>query len=212
MEYWSWWIGALALGGLAALYGLLIKKPLGVSGSWMRVVNWRNDKELKEAQDFFKEDQKGATDDLLAATLAEFGEVAMDELKDKQDVPADNASSSQSKSQSSTEENFVPALAHFIFLVFMIVGSYLATFLGNGFEIQFELSKIHTEIFGSTYEIWLSLFLGGMMVGFGTQMAGGCTSGHGLSGCSQFIPASLVATATFFLSASVLSVFMDITR
>ena len=54
MEYWSWWIGAIALGVFVVLYGLLVGKPLGVSGSWMRVANWKNDKELKEAEAFYR--------------------------------------------------------------------------------------------------------------------------------------------------------------
>lgn len=39
---------------------------------------------------------------------------------------------------------------------------------------------------------------GGFLVGFGTAYAGGCTSGHGISGLAAFEPASLVAVAAFF--------------
>ena len=42
------------------------------------------------------------------------------------------------------------------------------------------------------------LVVGGFMVGFGTRMAAGCTSGHGLCGVSQFQPGSLLSTAAFF--------------
>jgi len=41
------------------------------------------------------------------------------------------------------------------------------------------------------------LVLAGLLVGFGTQMAGGCTSGHGVCGVSRFSLRSIVATATF---------------
>jgi uncharacterized membrane protein YedE/YeeE len=37
----------------------------------------------------------------------------------------------------------------------------------------------------------------GLLVGFGTRLANGCTSGHGLSGVSRFSPRSVVATGTF---------------
>jgi uncharacterized membrane protein YedE/YeeE len=40
--------------------------------------------------------------------------------------------------------------------------------------------------------------VGGLLIGFGTRMAGGCTSGHGLCGVSQFQPGSFVATIGFF--------------
>lgn len=39
---------------------------------------------------------------------------------------------------------------------------------------------------------------GGFLVGFGTAYAGGCTSGHGISGLAVFDPASLLAVAGFF--------------
>jgi uncharacterized membrane protein YedE/YeeE len=44
----------------------------------------------------------------------------------------------------------------------------------------------------------LVLALGGVFIGFGTRMAGGCTSGHAIFGISQRQLPSLAATATFF--------------
>jgi uncharacterized protein len=37
----------------------------------------------------------------------------------------------------------------------------------------------------------------GLLVGFGTRMGNGCTSGHGVCGLSRMAPRSIVATATF---------------
>ena len=39
--------------------------------------------------------------------------------------------------------------------------------------------------------------VGGLLVGFGTRVGGGCTSGHGVCGISRVRPRSLVATLTF---------------
>jgi uncharacterized protein len=44
-----------------------------------------------------------------------------------------------------------------------------------------------------------------VLIGFGAKTAGGCTSGNGLSGNAMASPASLVATATFFGTAIVVS-------
>ena len=41
------------------------------------------------------------------------------------------------------------------------------------------------------------LVLAGLLVGFGTQLGSGCTSGHGVCGLSRLSPRSLVATLTF---------------
>jgi uncharacterized membrane protein YedE/YeeE len=42
------------------------------------------------------------------------------------------------------------------------------------------------------------LFLGGILIGFGTRMSGGCTSGHAIFGISQRQLPSLLATTVFF--------------
>lgn len=45
----------------------------------------------------------------------------------------------------------------------------------------------------------------GTLIGFGAKTAGGCTSGNGLCGNASGSPASMVATATFFATAVVVS-------
>lgn len=44
----------------------------------------------------------------------------------------------------------------------------------------------------------IMIVLGGFLVGFGTRYAGGCTSGHAISGLSDLQPASLLAVIGFF--------------
>ena len=46
------------------------------------------------------------------------------------------------------------------------------------------------------------LAVAGLALGYGARWAGGCTSGHGLSGCAAGSPDSLAATATFFAVAA----------
>ena len=43
--------------------------------------------------------------------------------------------------------------------------------------------------------------LGGLLVGLGTRIGGGCTSGHGICGIGRRSLRSLVATATFMVAA-----------
>ncbi len=42
----------------------------------------------------------------------------------------------------------------------------------------------------------------GLLVGFGTRLGSGCTSGHGVCGISRFAPRSLVATAIFMATGA----------
>ncbi|WP_374369898.1 YeeE/YedE family protein [Dongia sp.] len=50
---------------------------------------------------------------------------------------------------------------------------------------------------------WPLLILGGLLVGYGTRMGSGCTSGHGICGLARFSKRSLAATLTFMASAIV---------
>ena len=52
-----------------------------------------------------------------------------------------------------------------------------------------------------------TLIAGGLMVGFGTRLGAGCTSGHGVCGVARLSPRSLAATATFMV-AGFLTVFV----
>lgn len=46
------------------------------------------------------------------------------------------------------------------------------------------------------------LILAGLLVGFGTRLGNGCTSGHGVCGVARLSPRSLAATATFMATAA----------
>lgn len=52
------------------------------------------------------------------------------------------------------------------------------------------------------------MVIGGFLVGFGTRYAGGCTSGHAISGLSDLQPASLLAVVGFFLGGLVMTYFI----
>jgi uncharacterized membrane protein YedE/YeeE len=54
---------------------------------------------------------------------------------------------------------------------------------------------------------WLWALASGLLVGVGTQIGGGCTSGHGVCGLANLSTRSLVATVTF-MAAAVVTVFL----
>ena len=63
---------------------------------------------------------------------------------------------------------------------------------------------IYNQITGREINISISsslmlLIIGGVLVGFGTKLSSGCTSGHGISGISRFSLRSIVATVTFMI-------------
>lgn len=50
---------------------------------------------------------------------------------------------------------------------------------------------------------WWKLLVGGMFVGYGARLGGGCTSGHGICGLAWLQPASLAAVVTFMVTATI---------
>ncbi len=77
-----------------------------------------------------------------------------------------------------------------------IVGLIAAGWLGQAFSFH---------VGSSTGEVPASLptlLLAGLLVGLGTAIGGGCTSGHGVCGISNLSPRSLVATIVFIAVAA----------
>ncbi|MDP3394124.1 YeeE/YedE family protein [Sediminibacterium sp.] len=106
-----------------------------------------------------------------------------------------------------------------VFLIGSIIGGYIASqFLSQGGPVDIsaatinDLSKLGiaapeslqpNELFGLEAVFSLKGFLilafGGLMVGFGSRYAGGCTSGHAISGLSNLQFPSLIAVIGFFI-------------
>lgn len=60
------------------------------------------------------------------------------------------------------------------------------------------LRQLNPQVFAGQLDTGLaSTAAAGLLVGFGTVLGSGCTSGHGVCGISRLSPRSLVATATF---------------
>lgn len=80
-------------------------------------------------------------------------------------------------------------LLPFLFITGLIIG-------GSAYGTLTE----QTVAFPETRSPWL-LILSGLLVGYGTRLGGGCTSGHGVCGISRLSPRSIVATLTFMAAA-----------
>ena len=81
----------------------------------------------------------------------------------------------------------------------LIVGALLAAFLQGGPSTG--LAYGAAGIFMPLSALIPVLFLAGALMGYGALWAGGCTSGHGLSGTSARSPAAFIATITFMATA-----------
>jgi len=83
------------------------------------------------------------------------------------------------------------------FLAGLVIGGFLSAAFGGGWQPTWALGMFDEVIaFGAAGKlVWM--FTGGLFIGFGTRLAGGCTSGHGIFGLANFELPSLVATVSF---------------
>ena len=79
----------------------------------------------------------------------------------------------------------------------LVLGGFLSAVLGGGWSPIWALGIFDTQIgFGPAGKLaWM--FAGGVFIGFGTRLAGGCTSGHGIFGMSNLERPSLLSTLAF---------------
>ena len=92
-------------------------------------------------------------------------------------------------------------------LIGLVLGGIVFGIFGAGLDGYGWLTETFTG--DARWLIVPVLLAAGALIGFGAKTAGGCTSGNGLSGNAILSPASLVATATFFGTAIVVSFVIE---
>lgn len=102
-----------------------------------------------------------------------------------------------------------PLSSHFAFFGGLIGGGLVAALFAGTFELSLAPGPRFAELFGSSpIATALVLGTGGVLVGAGTRMARGCTSGHGLCGVARFERGSLLATVAFFGTGVIVSMLL----
>ena len=87
-------------------------------------------------------------------------------------------------------------------------GHWKLSFLGGLIFGGLILKIWFSELFNYSLNLnTIHVIIAGLLVGFGTRLGSGCTSGHGVSGLPRLSKRSLVATLTFIL-AGVITVFI----
>jgi len=81
----------------------------------------------------------------------------------------------------------------FFFVLGITLGGFLANFYLSDTPVKF-LPESYHSILG-----YVKLFGGGLLVGFGTRYANGCTSGHSIAGIATLQKSGLIATICFFI-------------
>ncbi|MFA7250168.1 MAG: YeeE/YedE thiosulfate transporter family protein [Dehalococcoidia bacterium] len=89
------------------------------------------------------------------------------------------------------------------FLGGLVLGGVVSALIGGGWAPTWDLGMFDQVIgWGPPGKIvWM--FVGGAFIGFGTRLAGGCTSGHGIFGLSNLEVPSLISTVSFMAAGLV---------
>ena len=126
------------------------------------------------------------------------------------------------------EFNWKAQTWNLVFLVGAILGGFVAKhFLSSDMPVEISKSTINdlsklgitapsslqpAELFSLEAILSIKGFLvlaaGGLMVGFGSRYAGGCTSGHAISGLSDLQVPSLIAVIGFFIGGLAMTFFI----
>lgn len=85
----------------------------------------------------------------------------------------------------------------------LVLGGFTSAALGGGWEPTWALGLFDQAIGLGPVGKLAWMFVGGLFIGFGTRLAGGCTSGHGIFGLANFELPSLVTTLSFMVAGVV---------
>ncbi|WP_424941925.1 YeeE/YedE thiosulfate transporter family protein [Aliiroseovarius crassostreae] len=168
----NWKIGGLAL-GLVFFLAVALVKPIGVSTQFV----------------------------ILDGII---GDAVNAELVTKTDEGYTSTNAYLAKSNGKYAKSIANPLNYsFVFVVAMMVGAALSMLLrgGNGAD-ENKLPAIHYDNFGDTPgKRYAIAFLGGFIVLYGARLAGGCTSGHMMSGMMQTAVSGYIFAAGAFAAA-----------
>ncbi len=180
MTFAPFWAGGLLLSLVVVAHFFAIGRHIAVSGRIGALVDRLRRGRGDEAPALTEDELVAA---VRAMTLEEFGE-----------APALDAPPSPAPRRPAAPR----PIDHGLFLAGLALGGAISAVATGGALTPVLSGDGFAAAFGAGPFGLVWLFAGGVLVGVGTRMAGGCTSGHGLVGVSSLQPGSLLATASFF--------------
>ena len=81
----------------------------------------------------------------------------------------------------------------------VIIGAFVSAKFSGQFQFKWVPPKWEATVGDTIFIRWFVALVGGIFLGFGARWAGGCTSGHGISGMLQLAVSSWLAAICFFV-------------
>ena len=87
-----------------------------------------------------------------------------------------------------------------LFLLFTVIGAFISSISSGSFKLE-KVPQVWRDRFGdSVRKRYLAAFIGGAVLLFGARLAGGCTSGHAISGSLQLAVSGWLFFAVMLIS------------
>jgi uncharacterized protein len=212
--FWPWWLGAASFAIVTVGCCVVARRPLGVSGVLARFVRLRAELEHERCRRALAADEALAEAAMLAATAEAFGPAAAhDDGAARAPTPPPGpgpiVAGRRGCADCATAGSRPTLAGHAVFLAAIALGGLAGQLWRGGWTPTLDMGPTFAHLFGGGARGALVLAAGGLLVGAGTSLSGGCSTGHGLSGCSRLQPASLAATATYVAAAVLASLLLE---
>lgn len=97
-------------------------------------------------------------------------------------------------------KKFAPSIEwEWMLVVGIFIGGFISAQLSGQFHAEWVPEKWATSFGYTPISRWATALTGGIIIGIGSRWAGGCTSGHGISGTLQLAVSSWIAVFCFFI-------------
>jgi uncharacterized membrane protein YedE/YeeE len=106
-------------------------------------------------------------------------------------------------------KKFAPSIEwEWMLVVGIFIGAFLSAKLSSQFQPMWVPLKWASTFGNSSTARWAVALIGGTIMGMGARWAGGCTSGHGISGTLQLAVSSWIAVICFFIGGVATAMFI----
>ena len=106
-------------------------------------------------------------------------------------------------------KQFAPEIDwEWMLVVGVVIGAFISAQLSQQFAANWVPEAWAAVFGGSPIARWIVALVGGILMGLGARWAGGCTSGHGISGTLQLAASGWIAAVCFFIGGIATAMFI----